>query len=484
MRPEPTAVAEHAELAHATVLVLADWPALDAAAREWVVEVCVGSLGWGSRFGEEFAPVIVGADAGDDALPSGVAMYAIPTPDAEALLPATLRVVVAIGALSAPSLALSGVLARAGVPLVCRAGDPLCDGTAWTVTDAPAMIDTVYAVIAGTTPARATRGRARDATHATAPHAREARVDFEPPSVSIIIPSYNRVGYLRETIASCLAQEYADCRVIVTDDGSTDGTVDMVRDIDPRRVRLIANPHAGAPANRNRALATIDTPFVMWIGDDDVLVPSVVQSRIAMLQRVPDADVIHGDTAVCDAQLAPQHAITGEDFYHRPEALLAALFQRNVMADGGSLIRMNVFARAGWYDPAYPKGHDYQLWSRLALRAKFKYDPGVGALWRWHGANMGIGGGSNPYADTHRRIVLEMWARYDHRLLFPDVGWDTLPVAQHDAVGALLMAQRLVREEAWADAARFATLAVRLGVGDQAESFASTLRARAAAVVP
>ena len=136
------------------------------------------------------------------------------------------------------------------------------------------------------------------------------------------------------------------------------------------------------------------------------------------------------------------------------------------------------YARGGFYDDAFPKGHDYHLWSRIALRAKFVYDAGVGYLWRWHGANMGLGCGANPYADCHRRIVLEMWARYDKRLLFPEVAWEQVPAEERDAVSALLMAERLVREEAWADAYRFARLAVTLGHGE-AKPLAEALFARA-----
>jgi glycosyltransferase involved in cell wall biosynthesis len=301
------------------------------------------------------------------------------------------------------------------------------------------------------------------------------RITFEPPPVTILIPSYNRVGYLQETIASCLAQDYPHCRVIVTDDGSTDGTVELVTGLETLGVGLVQGPHTGAPENRNRGLSAVSTPYVLWTGDDDVLVHDVVSRRIDRLSQVPDADVIHGDIAICDAMLTPQNIIAGEDWSTRPEALVSALFQRNVMADGGSLISMAVYARAGFYDPAFPKGQDYHLWSRAAASCKFVHDPGVGLLWRWHGTNMGLGSGTNPYADAHRRIVLEMWTRYDRRLLFPDIPWSTLSDAQFDIVGALAMAERLMREEAYPDALRFVQTALALGAGSEAEALAGTL---------
>ena len=461
--------------AAATVVVIADWSRLSADERAWLTELTVGSLGWGSRFGEEFAPVIVGVDASDESLPSGVAMYAVGTEVRQRwLLPETVRVAVVLGPLDGVVARVVEVIRSSQIPVV-RAAHGAVVGTAdWCVRDAAALVDTVFALQAGEEPARAVQmnrlaaGAPQSAVANAAATARsvasDTRVVFEPPPVSLIIPTWNRAGYLRETIVSCLAQDYPHCAVIVGDDGSTDGTADMVRGLSTNGVRLVANAHAGAPSTRNQALAVVNTPFVVWVGDDDVLAPSLVRNRVAMLERVPDADVIHGDMLLCNAQLEPQSQNTGEDWSARPEALVTALFQRNVIADGGSLISMRADARAGWYDDAFPKGHDYHFWSRLALRAKFVYDAGVGYLWRWHGANMGLGGGANPYADAHRRIVLEMWGRYDRRLLFPDVPWELLPVEQRDAVSALLMAERLVREEAWADAYRFAQLAVTLGL--------------------
>ena len=472
-----------------TVAIIADWPRLSAEERAWLVELTVGSLGWGSRFGEEFAPVIVGTDASDDALPSGVAMYAIGNELSNTwALPTTVCVAVVLGPVDGAMSHAIAVTRAAKIPVVRGADSVVVSEFDWCVRDAATLVDTVFALQAGEEPARAVRAN-RVGAHAAplsrndAPStarrvASDARVVFEPPPVSLIIPTWNRAGYLRETIVSCLAQDYPHCTVIVADDGSTDGTAEMVRGLSTHGVRLVSNAHAGAPSNRNQALAVVDTPFVVWVGDDDVLAPSVVRNRVAMLERVPDADVIHGDILLCNAQLEPQSQNTGEDWSQRPEALVAALFQRNVIADGGSLISMRAYARGGFYDDAFPKGHDYHLWSRIALRAKFVYDAGVGYLWRWHGANMGLGCGANPYADCHRRIALEMRARYDKRLLFPEVAWEQVPAEERDAVSALLMAERLVREEAWADAYRFARLAVTLGHGE-AKPLAEALFARA-----
>ena len=66
------------------------------------------------------------------------------------------------------------------------------------------------------------------------------------PTVTVIIPAFNREFYVAEAIASVLAQTFADFELIVVDDGSTDGTRDVVRAVADPRVRCLETPHQGS----------------------------------------------------------------------------------------------------------------------------------------------------------------------------------------------------------------------------------------------
>jgi GT2 family glycosyltransferase len=78
-----------------------------------------------------------------------------------------------------------------------------------------------------------------------------SEVSAPSPAVSVIVPTFDRLPLLRETIASVLDQTYGDLELIAADDGSTDGTAAYVEGIDDRRVRLVALTHGG---NVSRAL--------------------------------------------------------------------------------------------------------------------------------------------------------------------------------------------------------------------------------------
>jgi hypothetical protein len=448
-----TASAPGGTSAAPAVIIVGDWPKLNAVERQWFVEVAVGSLGWGARFGEEYA-FAAGVPRPDDPdLPSGIAMSACKPAQAAALV-ATARVLVVIGA-DVPAFApVLRAAAAAGLPVVRdhdAAMPPDEHGRAWGVGSGDALVGTIYALLFGETPTLAL----------PTPYVANARVDFEPPEVTVVIPSYNRAQYVAMAVSSALAQRYPHVKVLVADDGSTDGTANVIAGLDSKRVELLRKPHAGGPDTRNLALQRVTSPFVMWLGDDDVLVPSCVESRVRVHARHPDADVIHGDMWICDATLKPTGRFTSQDWYGRGDALIAALFERNQIADGGALIRFDCFAKAGGYDVAFPKAHDYDFWSRLAGRAVFNYDENVGYLWRWHGRNMGVGSGVDPYADAHVRITLGMWARFGPQRLFPQIPWDALDGMTSVGLGAFFMARRLVKERAWAEAARFAETAMQ-----------------------
>src|SRR5689334_2783621 len=90
------------------------------------------------------------------------------------------------------------------------------------------------------------------------------------PLVSVVIPTYNRLAFLREAVDSVLAQTFRDWELIIADDGSTDGTPEaMARLADPR-VRVISLEHSGNPGRvRNAAIALARGRYVAFLDSDD-----------------------------------------------------------------------------------------------------------------------------------------------------------------------------------------------------------------------
>jgi glycosyltransferase involved in cell wall biosynthesis len=107
------------------------------------------------------------------------------------------------------------------------------------------------------------------------------------PRVSIVMPTYNRIDTIGRAIASVRDQTFQDWELIVVDDGSTDGTCDLVAGVDPR-VRLIVQENQGVAGARNAALATARGDLVAFLDSDDAWTPHHLALASAFFQAFPE----------------------------------------------------------------------------------------------------------------------------------------------------------------------------------------------------
>jgi glycosyltransferase involved in cell wall biosynthesis len=104
--------------------------------------------------------------------------------------------------------------------------------------------------------------------------------DAGEPLVSIIIPAFNAERFLAATIESVLAQDWSRREIIVVDDGSVDGTLDVIRRYDKDGVRAIAKANGGGPAARNTGYAASRGHFIQFLDHDDLLAPDKISQQI------------------------------------------------------------------------------------------------------------------------------------------------------------------------------------------------------------
>lgn len=105
----------------------------------------------------------------------------------------------------------------------------------------------------------------------------------ERPRVSVVIPLFNKLRYVRRALDSVLRQTVEECEVIVVDDGSTDGSADVVRECSDGRVRLVVQENAGPGAARNRGLADVRTELVSFLDADDEWDPTFLEENLRTL---------------------------------------------------------------------------------------------------------------------------------------------------------------------------------------------------------
>ncbi len=124
------------------------------------------------------------------------------------------------------------------------------------------------------------------------------------PAVSVIVPTYNRAHLLPASVASVLA-EGTDLELVVVDDGSTDGTPDLLaRLVDPR-VRVLVRPHAGIAAARNAGVAVARAPVIAFHDSDDLVLPGRLAVPVALLQARPGLAVVIQNGVMLPPEDAP-----------------------------------------------------------------------------------------------------------------------------------------------------------------------------------
>jgi glycosyltransferase involved in cell wall biosynthesis len=104
------------------------------------------------------------------------------------------------------------------------------------------------------------------------------------PTVSVIIPTYNRANYICEAIDSILAQTYADYEIIVVDDGSTDGTRQALqRWIDDGTICYYYQENRGESAARNHGIRKARGQYIAFLDSDDLFLPTKFEKQVACL---------------------------------------------------------------------------------------------------------------------------------------------------------------------------------------------------------
>jgi glycosyltransferase involved in cell wall biosynthesis len=125
------------------------------------------------------------------------------------------------------------------------------------------------------------------------------------PKVSVIVPIYNQAPFIRETVESALGQDYENLELVLSDDGSTDGTGEILREYeaaDRERVKVVASGrNTGIAGAFNRGLDVHTGDYIAWLGGDDLMLPGKVSRQVAVLEERRDAIGCCHDAEVFDS---------------------------------------------------------------------------------------------------------------------------------------------------------------------------------------
>lgn len=262
------------------------------------------------------------------------------------------------------------------------------------------------------------------------------------PAVSVIMPVLNRASFIGSAIASVQAQAEADWELVVADDGSSDGTCDLVADLaaSDTRIRLTRNPGRRGPgAARNHAIRHARSDWLAFLDSDDLWStgklaafmeasasrPAIVASDYCTVDhetgtRRTVRDYVLGEMvpwwsrdAVAAAAIPCGRIAATFEAIADPQVILAMTIGGGMWIHTSSvMVRTDCFHRAGGFDTSLPRVEDFDLWIKLAGTGPIAFIDAVLAIYDATGRDAGIGKryetGQNhaPYVDAHCHLRL------------------------------------------------------------------------------
>ncbi len=189
--------------------------------------------------------------------------------------------------------------------------------------------------------------------------------------VSVVIPAYNSMAYLPETITSVLNQTYTDFEVVVVNDGSTDNTKEWVSQIDDSRIRLISQENRGLAGARNRGIEESQGKYLAFIDADDLWSPTKLAEQVKILDNHPEIGVVCTWVTYVDEQ----GNSTGRIVQNQHEGhIWHKLTESNLLECGSvAMVRQECFDRCGVFDRNLGSFvEDWDMWLRIAKYYQFK----------------------------------------------------------------------------------------------------------------
>ena len=208
----------------------------------------------------------------------------------------------------------------------------------------------------------------------------ESPQSVQTPRVSIVIPTYNGLKFLPQTIASVMAQTFQNFELLLIDDGSSDGTAEWVAQFNQalslqaesinttdrqtdHQIRFFQQQRGGVSAARNLGIQNAVGEFVAFLDADDLWVSTKLAHQVDYLTQHPQVGLVHGWIALMDEA----GTLTGRVLSSRPEdSSLPCLLTKNSVACQTVMVRCSCFEQAGVFDAKADTVEDWDVWMRVA----------------------------------------------------------------------------------------------------------------------
>ena len=202
------------------------------------------------------------------------------------------------------------------------------------------------------------------------------------PLVTVVTPNYNYEKFIAETISSVLKQDYPNIEYIVVDDGSTDNSVSVIKEIlshNPNSFKLIEQNNSGQSSALNNGFRNSNGEILCWLNSDDLFEPSAVSIAVDFLKRNKNVDMVFGENIQIDKKgnmLRVNRGCYWGKLHFR--------FQQRMEFQNSAFWRRKIFFDCGMIDEYYQFCMDYELFIRLDMIGKIAFLPFHLSYYRYH----------------------------------------------------------------------------------------------------
>lgn len=194
------------------------------------------------------------------------------------------------------------------------------------------------------------------------------------PRVSVCIPAYNHAAFVRQSLESVLAQTFGDFEIVVTDDGSTDETADVIAGVSDPRIKFRRFPaNRGACVALNDAVRRSSGEYVAILNSDDAFLPRKLETQVAFLDAHPEVGAVFAYPAFIDEadrpiEITDSRRVFEQSNRSQADWLRYFFYSGNCLCHPTVLVRRVCYERVGLYDERLAQLPDFEQWVRLVAR--------------------------------------------------------------------------------------------------------------------
>lgn len=262
------------------------------------------------------------------------------------------------------------------------------------------------------------------------------------PAVSICIPTYNGAEFLAETLASANAQTFDSIEIVLSDSGSTDGTLDIIRAFQSRfPIRRLPPPPHGMVANWNYCIAHANGQYVKFLFQDDLLSPGCISNLVSLADEDPGIGLVFSPRKLLISDEARGHPFCqkmereSSDLHLGWASLSRIQDGRSLLADPGLvsrgslnkigepsniLLRRDTLLKVGGFDPRLRQVVDLEMWWRILGQAKVGFVDAPLASFRVHPKQMSVANSDPLQVIAELKRFAEIALQADYSVAFTE----------------------------------------------------------------